>query len=393
MIFGVLKDIKVGENRTICTPLQVRSICAAGHTVLVQAGAGERAGFADEAYVAAGAVIADEAAELWAKCDFVAKVKEIEESEYSYLREGQIVYCCIHPAGHPAEVQALLDSKCIAITAEDSHRYGSPNCEAAGKQGALFGLESMLTINGGKGKFVGGFAGAPGMNVLILGGGIVGQGALSVLHALGASVTVMDVNMGVLSMLQEKYHSSINTTYCTKEAIAAVLPQTDMVINCVKWPKERKDFLIDKEMLKTMEKGSVLVDISNDDPGAIESSHETHHDNPRYVVNGVVHYCVSNIPGAVAHSTSVALAAETLPMLLNILNNGVREACVRDGFIRRSLTAYRGYLTHEETSAIQGRPWIRPEDILGISDRSLDAAPPATVTRSNHFYGKDEVKL
>jgi len=173
--------------------------------------------------------------------------------------------------------------------------------------------------------------------------------------------------------------------YCTQETIASVLPQTDMVVNCVKWPKQRKDFLITKEMLKTMEPGSVLVDISNDDPGAIESSHETHHDDPRYVVNGVVHYCVSNIPGAVAHSTSVALAAETLPLLLNILNNGLAEACVRDGFIRRSLTTYRGYLTHEETSAIQDRPWIRPEDILGIADRALDPAPPATSTKSTNF--------
>ena len=138
-------------------------------------------------------------------------------------------------------------------------------------------------------------------------------------------------------------------------------------------------------MLKLMEPGSVLVDISNDDPGAIESSHETHHDNPRYVVNGVVHYCVSNIPGAVAHSTSVALAGETLPLLLNILNNGLTEACVRDGFIRRSLTTYKGYLTHEETSGIQGRPWIRPEDILGIADRNLDPAPPATTTKSDNF--------
>lgn len=253
------------------------------------------------------------------------------------------------------------------------------------KQGALFGLESMLTINGGKGKFVGGFAGAPGMNVLILGSGLVGQGALSVLHALGANVTVMDINAGVLRTLSDRYHQKINTMFCTKEAIASLLPTTDMVVNCVKWPKQRKDFLIDKEMLKTMEPGSVLVDISNDDPGAIESSHETHHDNPRYVVNGVVHYCVSNIPGAVAQSTSVALAAETLPLLLNILNNGIKEACVRDGYIRRSLTAYMGYLTHEETSGIQGKPWIRPEDILGIADRKLDPAPPATTTRSDNF--------
>ena len=391
MLFAVLKDIKIGENRVICTPTEVASIIAAGHTVLAEKDCGAGAGFSDEKYGEAGAKVVDTAEELWNTCDFVAKVKEIEESEYKYLRKDQIIYCCIHPAGHKEEVEAILSSGCIAITAEDSHRYGSPNCEAAGKQGALFGLESMLTINGGKGKFVGGFAGAPRMNVLILGGGIVGQGALSVLYALGANVTVMDINVGILKNLAEKYNNHINTMYCTKETIASVLPSADMVINCVKWPKQRKDFLIDKEMLNTMEKGSVLVDISNDCPGAIESSHETHHDNPRYVVNGVVHYCVSNIPGAVAHSASVALASETLPLLLNILGNGVTEACVKDGFIRRSLTAYKGYLTHEETSAVQGRPWVRPEDILGIKDRNLDPAPPATPTRSNNFY--DNIEL
>ncbi len=385
MVFGVLKDIKEGENRVICTPIEVASIVAAGHTVLAQRDCGVGSGFSNEKYEAAGAEIVDTMEEMYARCDFLAKVKELFPCEYDLLREDQLVYCCIHPAGHPEEVDAILKSKCIALTAEDSHRYGSPNCEAAGKQGALFGLESMLTINGGKGKFVGGFAGAPGMNVLILGGGVVGQGALSVLYALGAKVTVMDINAGVLRMLSDRYNQKIDTMFCTKEAIAAILPQTDMVINCVKWPKERKDFLIDKEMLKTMEPGSVLVDISNDDPGAIESSHETHHDDPRYVVNGVVHYCVSNIPGAVAHSTSVALAAETLPLLLNIMNNGLTEACVRDGFIRRCLTAYKGYLTHEETSAIQNKPWIKPEDILGIADRKLDFAPPATTTRSNNF--------
>lgn len=388
MIFGVLKDIKEGEYRVICTPTEVASIVASGHTVLAQKDCGKASGFSNEAYEKAGAEIVESAEEMYARCDMIAKVKEFEESEYGLLRENQIILGCIHPAGHPEEVDAILKSKCIAFTAEDCHRYGSPNCEAAGKQGALFGLESMLTINGGKGKFVGGFAGAPGMNVLILGGGLVGQGALSVLHALGANVTVMDINVGVLRMLGDKYNNKINTMFCTKETIFSVLPQTDMVINAVKWPKQRKDFLIDKEMLKLMEPGSVLVDISNDDPGAIESSHETHHDNPRYVVNGVVHYCVSNIPGAVAHSTSVSYAAEMLPAILSILNDGIEEACVKDGFVRRSLTAYKGYLTHEETSAIQNKPWIQPEDILGIADKKLDFAPPATSTKSSNFYKK-----
>ena len=388
MIFGILKDIKEGEYRVICTPMEVRSIVAAGHEVWAQHDCGLAAGFPDEKYAEAGARIVDSAAEIWAGCDMVAKVKEFVASEYDMIRKDQILLGCIHPAGHPAEVDALLKSGCIAFTAEDAHRYGSPNCEAAGKVGALLGLESMMTINGGKGKFVGGFAGAPGMNVLIMGAGTVGQAALQVLHALGAKCTVMDINVGILRTLMNQYKGDIDTMFCNKETIASVLPQTDMVLNCVKWPKERTDFLIDKEMLKLMEPGSVLVDISNDDPGAIESSHETHFDDPRYVVNGVVHYCVSNMPSAVANTTSVAYAAEMLPMILSILNDGVAGCCVKDGFYRRSLTAYKGWLTHEETSAIQSRPWIRPEDILGIADQRLDPAPPATVTRSSNFYEK-----
>jgi alanine dehydrogenase len=313
----------------------------------------------------------------------VAKVKEFTEKEYPLMREGQIILGCIHPASHPEEVDAILKSRCIAFTAEDAHRYGSPNCEAAGKQGALFGLESMLTINGGKGKFVGGFAGAPRMRVLILGAGAVGRGALEVLFSLGADCTVMDVNLGVLRSLLSQYGSKINTLLSSKEAIASLLPYTDMVLNCVRWDKSRKDFLIDRKMLGLMEAGSVIVDVSGDSPGAIESSRETDHAAPRFVEGGVVHFCVSNIPGAVANSTSVAYASEMLPMILGILNDGVKTTCIKDGYYRRSLTAYRGILTHEETSAIQNRHWMRPEDALGISDENLDPAPPATVTRSH----------
>ena len=224
------------------------------------------------------------------------------------------------------------------------------------------------------------------MNVLILGCGVAGRGALEVLHALGASCTVMDINMGLMRSLLDKYGSSISTVLCNKENISSLLPTTDMVINAVKWQKERKDFLIDKNMLKSMEPGSVLVDISNDAPGAIETSRETHHDNPRYVECGVVHFCVSNIPGAIANSTSVAYGAEMLPMIMSILSDGVRNTCIKNGYYRRSLVAYKGYLTHEETSAVQNRPWIKPEKILGIENEALDFAPPATSTKSKNYY-------
>jgi len=385
MIFGVLKDNKIGEYRVVLTPVEAAAIKEDGHTVLIQKDAGLSAGFTNEQYEQEGAEMVDTIEEMYKRCDFLAKVKEIEESEYGLLRENQIVYTCIHPAAHPEQVQAILDSKSVAFTAEDSHRFGSVNCEAAGKQGALMGLNAMLTINGGKGKFVSGLAGAPGMKVLILGGGLVGRSSLQVLQSLGAWCTVMDVNYGVLRDIGKTYNEKVNTQLSTKQNIKKLLPEIDMVINCVKWPKENKDYLIDREMLHLMEKGSVIVDISNDEDGAIESFRETTHEDPMYVENGVVHYCVSNIPGAIANSTSVAYAASVLPHIRSILNHGVKEACIRDGFLRRSLTAYKGYLTHEETSAIQNRPWARPEDVLQLQEEEIDFAPPATRTRSTNF--------
>ncbi len=386
MIFGVLKDIKEGENRVIATPSEVNTIKSDGHIVFVQKDAGLKAGFTNSDYQKSGAQIVETAEEVYKECDFIAKVKEIEESEYKLLKEGQIIYTCIHPAAHEEEIQALLDKKCIAFTAEDSHRFGSVNCEAAGKQGALMGLYSMLSYNGGKGKFVSGLAGAPGIKVLILGAGLVGKSALQVLHSLGAWCTVMDVSMETLRDIGKIYNEKVNTQFSTKQNIKKILPETDLVINSVKWPKGCTDYLIDRDMLNLMEKGSVIVDISNDTPGAIESFHETTFEAPIYVENGIVHYGVSNIPGSIARSVSEAYAASILPHLRSILNLGIEKACIRDGYLRRSLTTYKGYLTHEETSAIQNRPWIRPEDILKISNEILDPAPPATVSRSNNFY-------
>ncbi|MEL7647603.1 MAG: alanine dehydrogenase [Sedimentibacter sp.] len=383
MVFGVLKDIKNGEFRVIATPSEVATIIGDGHKVLVQKEAGLKAGFLDKEYEEVGAEMVDTMEEMYSRCDFLAKVKEIEPEEFHLLKENQIVFTCIHPAAHKEEVQALLDKKVIAFTAEDSHRYGSPNCEAAGKQGALMGLESLLSINGGSGKFVSGLAGAPGIKVLILGAGIVGKNALQVLQSLGAWVTVMDVNIATLREIGKLYDEKVNTMVSTKYNIKKLLPDTDLVINCVKWPKNSTEFLIDREMVRSMPRGSVIVDISND-YGVIETFRETTHEDPRYIEEGVVHYCVSNIPGAIANSTTVAYAASILPHLRNIMNIGIEKACIKDGYLRRSMTAYKGYLTHEETSAIQGRPWIRPEDILGIAQENLDPAPPATVSRSNN---------
>ena len=345
MKFGVLRDIKNGEYRVVATPAEISTLVADGNDVYVASNAGYAAGFDDEEYAAAGAKVVNTNEEIWATCDFVAKVKEIEPSEYDLMREGQMIYCCIHPAAHKEEVDALLAKKVIAITAEDSHRFGSPNCEAAGKAGAFMGLWSMMSNNGGSGKFVSGLGGAPGIKALVCGCGVVGMAAVEVLQNMGAWVTVADINVGVLRSVASKYDGKVNTLISNHYNLAKEIALTDLVINAVRWPKNSTTFMIDRDMVRSMRRGSVIVDISND-YGCIETFHETTHEEPIYVEEGVVHYCVSNIPGAIAGSASISYAAAVLPHFRNIINKGLAQACADDGFLRRSLTAYKGYLTH-----------------------------------------------
>ncbi len=384
MRFGVLRDIKEGESRVVMTPAEARELVSEGFEVYVASGAGAKAGFADSEYAEAGAVVKDTNEEIWASCDFIAKVKEIEPSEYDLIREGQIIFTCIHPAAHREEVDVLLDKKVIAITAEDSHRYGSPNCEAAGKAGSFMGLWALMSNNGGIGKFASGVGPSDPVRAIVCGAGTVGKAAIDTLYRLGADVTVADVYEPVLEEMKQKY-PGIHTMPAGRESLAEVMPDIDLVINCVRWPKDASDYMITREMVASMKNGSVICDISND-YGCIETFRETTHEDPIYTEEGVIHYCVNNIPGAIAGSTSVAYARALLPHFRSILKDGLTEACVRDGFLRRSLTCYKGYLTHEETSGIQDRPWVKPEVILGIEDRDLDPAPPATKTRSENYY-------
>lgn len=389
MVLGVLKDIKIGENRVILTPGEVATVIKSNHVVLVEKDAGLKAGFSDEKYIEVGAKICDKLY-IYANADLIAKVKELDESEFNLLRENQIVFTCLHPAGNRKEVDVLLQKKIIGFAAEDTHRYGSPNCEAAGKVGALMGLYSIMSNNGGKGKFVSGFGGAPSMNVLILGCGTVGRGAIDVMYSLGANVTVAATNIGHLREINYAYNGKISTIISNNYNIDKELKNTDILINCVRWDKSNKNPLITRDMVRSMEKGSVIVDISND-YGAIETFHETSIDNPIYIEEGIVHYCVSNIPSLVANSTSVAYAASIRNHIINILNYGVKEACVKDGYLRRGLVTCGGYLTHEETSQIQNRKWITPEKLLNIEDRELDMAPKNTAAVSDLYYDEEEL--
>ncbi len=247
------------------------------------------------------------------------------------------------------------------------------------------GLYALMANNGGSGKFVCGLAGAPGINALVLGCGIVGKAAIEVLQSLGACVNVMARDIGHLRQIEDKYDGKINTIVSNKYNIKQILPKVDMVVNCVRWDKSNTDYMISREMIKTMKKGSVIVDISND-YGAIETFRETTHDDPMYIEEGIVHYCVSNIPSIIANSASIAYASAVNKHIRSILNNGVKEACVNDGYLRRGLVTYNGYLTHEETRQIQNRPWVRPETILGIENEKLDYAPNNTEAHSENFY-------
>ena len=381
MKVGLLKDIKKGEYRTIMTPNESAELISLGAEVYIETGAGAGASFEDEQYEKVGAKIAKDMKEIYAVCDFVTKVKELEEEEYPLLREGQIIFTCLHPAASKEEVDVLLKSKVIAFTAEDTHRYGSPNCEIAGKLGLLKGAEHLLKTNGGSGQLICGAGGAPAANILIIGAGLAGHGALQLAYGLGANITVMDINVKILRDLIAEF-PGINTMISNSANIKALMPQLDIILNCVKWPKHRKDHLVTREMLSMMKKGSVIVDVSADVGGAIETYQHTTHENPTFVVDGIVHYGVDNIPGAASKTTSIAYAASVIDHFKSIVQNGVTEACRRNGYLRRSMTSYLGTLTHEETSAIQGREWVTPEDILGLEPGTYELAPKATTTVS-----------
>ncbi len=363
MKIGILKEIKDGESRVILTPKEVKLLFESGHEVLIESDAGEKAGFSNEDYVAAGAIIVDQSKAIFEQSELVVKVKEIDDQEYSLLKPGQIIFACLHPAANKDEVDVLLQKEVIAVTAEDTHRFGSPNCEVAGKLGALLGTQYLLTTNGGIGKLVGGVGGVPGIQALVLGGGIVGKSAVDVLSSLRAQVKVLDVNIGTLREIQYLFQKNVMTAFSNQETIKEFLPQTDLVINCVKWPKHRKDHLITKEMLKMMKKGSVIVDISADVGGAIETYRPTTFKEPVYVVDDVIHFGVDNIPGAVPNTASIAYASAVYPHIQAIADKGIEQALMDNEYLRRGLTAYKGILTHEETGKIQHRQWTNPIEI------------------------------
>ena len=336
MIIGVPKEVKVQEYRVGLVPGGVKSLTDAGHTVLVQRGAGVGSGIPDERYTRMGAEIVDEAADVWGRSDMIVKVKEPIPSEYGFFREGLVLYTYLHLAAVPELTEALLESKVCGIayeTIEDSHGrlpLLKPMSEIAGRMSVQAGAHALQKENGGRGVLLGGVPGTTPGKVAILGGGTVGTNAAKMAVGLGAQVTVLDRNLDRLTYLDDIFAGRITTLYSNPETIEMAVTEADLTIGAVLIAGARAPALVDRAMLGRMKEAAVVVDVAVDQGGCIETCRPTTHEEPTYVVDGVVHYCVANMPGAVARTSTFALNNATMGHAIALANKGPRAALAAD---------------------------------------------------------------
>lgn len=370
MIIGVLKEIKPNEYRVAAIPATVKELVAHGHEVLVQAGAGLGSGYADCEYAEAGAKIIETADEVYTKADLFYKVKEFFPEEYKYMNSEKIIYTYIHSNAHPEETDAILDSKVTAIAYEDitDNNGGFPLLKPmsilAGKGGFLAACQHMQAVWGGNGTLLANVAGVEAPTVTIIGCGNAGMGAAELAVAFQNNVRILDVNIGAMEAAKVRLGGHVSMMFSNRENIVKCLKESDVIINCIMWPKHRKDHLINREDLKLMKPGAMIVDVACDDEGAVETCRSTSHDDPIYYEEGVKHYCVDNIPSAFARTASIMLSAATLPFLLKIADKGVKQALKEDANLRRGLTAYNGLLTLKETALKQNRPLTDADELV-----------------------------
>ncbi len=361
MRIGVPREIKVHEYRVGLVPAGVRELTAAGHEVLIEAGAGSGIGIADVDYRAAGATIVDAAAEVFARADMVVKVKEPQLPECALLRAGQILFTYLHLAPDPKQAQALMRSGATAIAYETVTRHGAlplltPMSEVAGRMSVQVGAYSLQKANGGRGVLLGGVPGVPAGKVVILGGGVAGTHAAQIAVGLHADVTVVDRSLERLRELSAQFGSSLRTAYSTTEAIERLVKDADLVIGAVLIAGAAAPKLVTKAMLSSMQPGSVLVDISIDQGGCFETSRPTTHAEPTFVVDGVVHYCVANMPGAVARTSTFALTNATLPYVRMLADHGWQAALRKDPGFAVGLNVHAGGITHPAVAQALGVP-------------------------------------
>jgi alanine dehydrogenase len=370
MLIGVPKEIKNNEFRLGATPEMVRTFVEAGHQVKVQKSAGKRIGFLDEMYEESGANVVETAAEAY-DSEMVIKVKEPQESEYSLLKEGQILFCYLHLAPDPVQTENLLKSKCVGIafeTVTDSLGRNLPllipMSEIAGRISIQAGATALQMVHGGKGILMGGVPGVQPAKVVILGGGVAGTQAARVALGLGANVTILDVNLERLRQLDNMYGPALTTIYSTTSAIEENVQSADLVVGAVLIPGKKAPKLVSKELIKKMSSGSVVVDIAIDQGGCFETSRPTTHSNPTFVVDDVVHYCVANMPGACARSSTEALAHATQSYALKIANLGYNKALKSDPGFRDGLNVWFGRVTNKNVAVDLNYEFCGPESVL-----------------------------
>ncbi|MBR9972577.1 alanine dehydrogenase [Magnetospirillum sulfuroxidans] len=370
MRVGVPTEIKTHEYRVGLVPAAVRELVNHGHQVTVQSGAGLGIGCDDQSYRLAGAEIAADAAGVFATADMILKVKEPQPAEYGLLRPGQVLFTYLHLAPDPKQTQALLHSGCTAIAYETvTDAQGglpllAPMSEVAGRMAVQVGAHCLEKEQGGAGVLLGGVPGVMAGHVVVLGGGVVGANAARMALGLGARVTILDKSLSRLRHLDEIFGNRLMTAYATADAIEHLLPQADLLIGAVLIPGAAAPRLVSAAGVASMRPGSVIVDVAIDQGGCIATSRPTSHAQPTYVESGVVHYCVTNMPGAVARTSAFALGHATLPFVLALADKGWARALAEDPHLKAGLNIHSGNVTHEAVARALGLGYLDPEVAL-----------------------------
>jgi alanine dehydrogenase len=370
MIIGVPREIKDNEARVGVTPAGVKALTEAGHTVLVETQAGAESGFPNEEYKQAGAEIIAEASKVWNKADIVVKVKEPIEKEYPLFREGLVLFTYLHLAPVPDLTNKLLDAKVIGIAYETvrdrQHTLPllTPMSEVAGRMSVQVGAAYLEREHGGRGILLGGVPGVAPANVTVIGGGVVGTNAAKIALGMGAKVTLVDVNLNRLRELDDIFGGRLYTLASNSYNVAQATREADLVIGSVLIPGATTPKIVTRAMVSQMKKGAVIVDVAIDQGGCVETAKPTSHSNPSYEVDGVVHYCVTNMPGAVPNTSTLALTNSTFPYLLRMANLGVREALRQDPGLAEGLNTWLGKLTYRGVAESQQRPWTPAAKVL-----------------------------
>jgi len=370
MKIGCPKEIKPQEYRVGITPHAAREAVQHGHEVLIEQGAGLGAGFSDDTYTAAGARIVDGAQAVFAEAEMVVKVKEPQAVERALLRQGQVLFTYLHLAPDPEQTADLLKSGATCIAYETvTDRFGglpllAPMSEVAGRLAPQVGAWSLQKANGGRGVLMGGVPGVLPAKVMVIGGGVVGTHAAKIATGMGADVTVLDRSLPRLRYLDEVFGRDFKTLYASAGNTAELLVEADMVIGAVLVPGAAAPKLVSRAQLSTMKPGAVIVDVAIDQGGCFETSRATTHQNPIYEVDGIVHYCVANMPGAVARTSTLALGNATLPFMLALADKGWRQACSDDPHLLAGLNVHAGHLTYAAVAEALGLAAISPQAAL-----------------------------